>query len=29
LAACEADDVELTREDWYRLFLTGRGEALP
>lgn len=29
LAACEADDVELTREDWYRLFLAGRGEALP
>lgn len=29
LAACEANDVELTREDWYRLFLAGRGEALP
>lgn len=29
LAACEADDVELSREDWYRLFLAGRGEALP
>lgn len=29
LAACESDDVELSREDWYRLFLAGRGEALP
>ncbi len=29
LAICEADQVELTREDWYRLFLAGRGEALP
>ncbi len=29
LAACEADTVSLTREDWYRLFLAGRGESLP
>jgi predicted oxidoreductase len=27
--ACQADEVELTREEWYRLFLAGRGEALP
>ena len=29
LAVCEADDVSLTREEWYRLFLAGRGESLP
>ena len=29
LAACEADKITLTREEWYRLFLAGRGEALP
>ena len=29
LAACQADTVSLTREEWYRLFLAGRGEALP
>lgn len=25
----EADNVELSREDWYRLYLAGRGRALP
>ncbi len=29
LAACEADTVNLTREEWYRLFLAARGESLP
>lgn len=29
LAACEADHISLTREEWYGLFLAGRGEALP
>lgn len=29
LAACEAEQISLTREEWYRLFLAGRGEALP
>jgi predicted oxidoreductase len=29
LAACEAEKINLTREEWYSLFLTGRGEALP
>ena len=29
LAVCQAEQVSLTREDWYRLFLAGRGEALP
>jgi predicted oxidoreductase len=28
-AACEADEVELTREEWYRLFTAGRGARLP
>ncbi len=28
-AACLADDVELDREEWYRLFTAGRGESLP
>ncbi len=28
-AACEADVVELTREEWYRLFIAGRGRPLP
>jgi len=27
--ACEADDVELTRDEWYRLFIAGRGEWMP
>jgi predicted oxidoreductase len=27
--ACQADGIELTREEWYRLFTAGRGEALP
>jgi len=29
LAACEAEHINLTREEWYGLFLAGRGEALP
>jgi predicted oxidoreductase len=29
LAACEGEDVTLTREEWYRLFTAGRGENLP
>ena len=29
LAACEAEQINLTREEWYSLFLAGRGEALP
>jgi predicted oxidoreductase len=29
LAACEAEHVSLTREEWYRLFIAGRGEKLP
>ena len=28
-AACQGDDVELNREEWYRLFDSGRGEDLP
>jgi len=28
-AACEADRVELTRDEWYRLFIAGRGDRLP
>ncbi len=28
-AACQADGIELTREEWYRLFIAGRGENLP
>lgn len=28
-AACQADKVDLTREEWYRLFNAGRGEPLP
>lgn len=28
-AACQADGIELTREEWYRLFTAGRGENLP
>lgn len=27
--ACEAQRIRLTREEWYRLFLAGRGEVLP
>jgi len=26
---CEADGVELTRDEWYRLFIAGRGDRLP
>ena len=29
LAASEAEQVDLTREEWYRLFIAGRGENLP
>jgi predicted oxidoreductase len=29
LAACEAEHVDLTREEWYHLFVAGRGENLP
>jgi predicted oxidoreductase len=29
LSCCEADDLHLTREEWYSLFLVGRGESLP
>ena len=28
-AACEAEQVSLTREEWYDLFIVGRGEKLP
>jgi predicted oxidoreductase len=28
-AACAADGVELTRDEWYRLFIAGRGERMP
>ena len=28
-AACQADGIELTRQEWYRLFIAGRGEELP
>jgi predicted oxidoreductase len=28
-AACEADDAELTRDEWYRLFIAGRGNWMP
>ena len=28
-AAAEAEQVSLTREEWYRLFIAGRGEKLP
>jgi predicted oxidoreductase len=28
-ASCQADGLELTREEWYHLFLAGRGEDLP
>jgi predicted oxidoreductase len=27
--ACQADDIELTREEWYSLFRAGRGKSLP
>jgi predicted oxidoreductase len=29
VAAAQADSVELSREEWYRLFLAGRGRDLP
>lgn len=28
-AACQADTIELSREEWYRLFVSGRGANLP
>jgi predicted oxidoreductase len=28
-AACQADAVDLTREEWYRLFIAGRGAPMP
>jgi len=28
-AACQGDQVDLNREEWYRLFDAGRGEDLP
>lgn len=28
-ASCEADAVELTRDEWYRLFIAGRGDRMP
>ena len=28
-AACQAVDADLTREEWYRLFMAGRGDDLP
>ena len=28
-ASCQADAIELDREEWYRLYLAGRGEPLP
>jgi predicted oxidoreductase len=28
-ASCQADNVQLSREEWYRLFTAGRGENLP
>lgn len=28
-ASCQADAVDLTREEWYRLFISGRNERLP
>ncbi len=28
-AACEADHIELTRDEWYRLFIAGRGNQMP
>src|SRR5512139_1838034 len=28
-ASCEADGVELTRDEWYRLFIAGRGDPMP
>jgi len=28
-ASCQAEAIELDREEWYRLYLAGRGEPLP
>jgi predicted oxidoreductase len=27
--ACKADEIELSREEWYRLFTAGRGGGVP
>ena len=29
IASCQADNISLSREEWYALFIAGRGEALP
>ena len=29
VASCQADAVDMTREEWYALFIAGRGERLP
>jgi predicted oxidoreductase len=29
IASCLADEISLSREEWYALFIAGRGEALP
>jgi predicted oxidoreductase len=29
VASCLADGISLSREEWYALFIAGRGEALP
>lgn len=29
VASCQADAIEMTREEWYALFIAGRGERLP
>lgn len=28
-ASCQADNISLSREEWYQLFITARGESLP
>lgn len=28
-AACQADTIDLTRDEWYRLFIAGRGQSMP
>lgn len=28
-AACQGDGIELTRDEWYRMFVTARGEPMP
>lgn len=29
VAACEADSIELTRDEWYQIYIAGRGESIP